>query len=97
MAIHLQDQGLSQTQIGLSYGIPAILYALTAPFVYKICQVIEKRGVVLIGFVTIALAMLLLSKGSAFVFVGLCLLGLSSSLVTIPVLPEMLESVETNP
>ena len=31
-----------------------------------------------------------------FVFIGLILVGLSAGLVSIPVLPEMLESVETN-
>ena len=56
----------------------------------------QKRGVVLIGFVTIAFSMLMVSGEPASVFIGLCLLGLSSGLVTIPVLPEMLESVETN-
>lgn len=81
----------------MSYGIPAILYALTAPFVYRLCQIIEKRGVVLIGFAIISFSMLLISKNSAYaVFLGLSLLGLSSGLVSIPVLPEMLESVESN-
>jgi MFS family permease len=96
MAIHLQEYGFSQTAIGLSYGIPAILYAMTAPFVYRLCQRMEKRGVVLIGFVTISVAMLMVGGQPNSVFIGLCLLGLSIGLVTIPVLPEMLESVETN-
>ena len=56
----------------------------------------EKRGVVLIGFGIISLSMLMVGRGPISVFIGLCLLGLSSGLVSIPVLPEMLESVETN-
>ena len=31
---------------------------------------------------------------SAFIFFGLCLVGLSAGFVSIPVLPEMLESIE---
>ena len=69
---------------------------MTAPFVYRLCQLMEKRGVVLIGFITISISMLMVSGSPASVFIGLCLLGLSAGLVTIPVLPEMLESVETN-
>jgi hypothetical protein len=36
-------------------------------------------------------------KQPVFVFLGLTLTGLSAGLVSIPVLPEMLECVETNP
>ena len=65
----------------------------------------EKRGVIVIGFVTISLSMLMIG-GSNILFdfhadllytiLGLCLLGLSVGLITIPALPEILEAVETN-
>ena len=36
-------------------------------------------------------------KQPVFVFLGLCMIGLSTGMITIPVLPEMLESVESDP
>jgi MFS family permease len=36
-------------------------------------------------------------KQPVFVFLGLCIIGLSSGMITIPVLPEMLEAVEEDP
>ena len=65
LAIHLHDFGYSQTIIGLSYGIPAILYACTTPFVYILTQKIQKRGLILIGLIIIAIAMLMIG-GSDF-------------------------------
>jgi MFS family permease len=97
LALHLKTFDLSQTYIGLVYGIPAILYACSAPFVYKVTARMEKRGIIVIGFVVISFAMVLIgSNRIELVFVGLCMMGLSACLVSIPVLPEMLESVETN-
>ena len=33
-------------------------------------------------------------KQPVFIFLGLCMIGLSAGMVTIPVLPEMLEAIE---
>ena len=108
LALHLHDFGYNQTIIGLSYGIPAILYACTTPFVYLLAQKMQKRGLMLIGLIVIAISMLMIggsdfldeivnfNKQPVFVFLGLTLVGLSAGLVTIPVLPEMLESVESD-
>jgi hypothetical protein len=68
---------------------------------------IRKRGIIIVGFLIISIAMLLIGgsedidqqlpqsygRGILIVFC-LCLLGLSGGMVTIPVLPEMLESFE---
>lgn len=68
----------------------------------------QKRGLMLIGLLVIAISMLMVGgsdflddivsfhRQPVFVFLGLTLTGLSAGLVTIPVLPEMLESVETD-
>ena len=106
LAIHLSNFGYSQTMIGLSYGIPAILYACTCPFVFILCRKIQKRGLIVIGLTVIQIAMLMVGGSdtlddiqsfrgdSFFIFLGLCLVGLSAGFVSIPVLPEMLESIE---
>mgnify|MGYP002632962513 CR=1 FL=1 len=89
--------------IGLAYGIPAILYATSCPFMYLATQRIQKRGIILLGFVQVTFAMLMIGgsdsliefqKQPVFIFLGLCMIGLSAGMVTIPVLPEMLESIE---
>lgn len=57
----------------------------------------------MIGFILITVAMLMIGgtdaiaifyKNPVFIFIGLCIMGLSTSLCTIPCLPEMLESIE---
>lgn len=62
----------------------------------------------MIGLIVIAISMLMVggsdfldsivdfNRQPVFVFLGLTLTGLSAGLVTIPVLPEMLECVETD-
>jgi sugar phosphate permease len=103
LAVHLHWYGYSQEQIGVAYGIPAILYATMCPFMYLLTQRMKKRGIILIGFIQITIAMLMIGgsdslfefqKQPVFIFVGLCLLGLSAGMITIPVLPEMLEAIE---
>lgn len=57
----------------------------------------------MIGYVLISIAMLMVGGSDAFfefqkqpvfVFLGLCIVGLSAGMVSIPVLPEMLECIE---
>ena len=56
----------------------------------------------LIGFMLISISMFMIGgsdflafqKQPVFIFLGLCILGLSVGLITIPALPEMLESIE---
>ena len=89
LAIHLSDFGYSQTTIGLSYGIPAILYASTCPFVFILTQKMQKRGLIIVGLTVIQIAMLMIGGSdtlddvlanfhgdSFFIFLGLCLVGL---------------------
>lgn len=79
------------------------MYAFTTPFMYLLTQRMRKRGVILIGYIFISVAMLMIGgseslfefqKQPVFIFLGLVILGLSMGMVSIPVLPEMLETVE---
>lgn len=103
LAIHLHHYGYSAIIIGCAYAIPAILYACTCPFIYLLTQRMRKRGVMLIGFVAITLAMQMIGgsdtifefqRQPVFIFLGLCIIGLSCGMISIPVLPEMLECIE---
>ena len=88
--------------IGLSYGIPSILYACTCPFVYLLTAKTEKRGIIVIGFLFISVALLMIAgnediryynKETVFIIWGLIVIGVSTGMVTIPVLPEMLDAI----
>jgi len=102
----LHNYGYSPLNIGFAFGIPAILYATTCPFIYLLTDKFKKRGLILIGFILITIAMLMIGgtdaiaifyKNPFFIFIGLCIMGLSTSLCTIPCLPEMLEAIEEDP
>ena len=89
--------------IGISYGIPAILFAVSCPFVYLLTNRMRKRGLVLIGWLFIALAMLMIGgtnwipgfyNNPEMIFLGLVLIGISAGITSIPILPEMLEAIE---
>lgn len=105
IAIELRKYGYSHEIIGFSIGIPAVLYASICPFVYLITARMQKRGVMLIGYIIVTIGMLMIGgsdmltlfdfKGHpTFIFVGLMLLGLSGGLISIPILPEMVETYE---
>ena len=103
LAVHIASYGYSAEVVGVSYGIPGILFAITCPFVHKLTQRVERRGVILVGWMMIILAMLMLGgtnwipgfyNNSDLIFVGLMIIGLSAGMVSIPILPEMLEAVE---
>ena len=103
LSVHLQNLGMSETKIGFAFGFPAILYACSCPFMYLLTKRIKKRGIIVIGFVMITLAMLMIGgsdslfkfkKAPIIIFIGLCIIGMSAGMVSIPVLPEMLEVVE---
>mmetsp|Transcript_42711 Transcript_42711/g.65582 ORF Transcript_42711/g.65582 Transcript_42711/m.65582 type:complete len:121 (-) Transcript_42711:539-901(-) len=97
--------GMSPSEIGYAFGFPAILYACTCPFMYLLTKRINKRGIIVIGFILITVAMMMIggsgqeseTEGTVFIFLGLCIIGLSAGMVSIPVLPEMLEVVEDDP
>lgn len=86
----------------MAFGIPAICYCLTTPFMYLLTQRIKKRGIILTGFILVTLSMLMIGGSDliqgknqpVFIFVGLIIMGFSCGLISIPVLPEMLETVE---
>ena len=65
----------------------------------------KKRGIMLIGYIFISLAMLMIGgsnilsavefKGqSVFIYLGLSIFGLSAGMISIPALPEMLDVFE---
>lgn len=70
---------------------------------YLLTEKFKRRLIIWIGIVGLSLSMLLIATSPVLhlphspyiVFLGLVLLGVSSPLISIPVLPEVLESIET--
>jgi MFS family permease len=102
ISVKLFSLGFDQTLIGVTYGTPSIIYACTCPFIYLLTQKVEKRGIIVIGFFSISIALLMIggndyvreyNKETFFILWGLIIIGMSAGMVTIPVLPEMLDAI----
>jgi MFS family permease len=74
---------------------------------YILTRKMQKSGIIVIGVLIITIAMLMIGGSNfldemltsfngqpVFIFLGLTLIGLSAGMVSIPVLPEMLECIE---
>lgn len=102
LAIHLKDWGYPPFFIGLCFTIPAVIYASVCPLMYLLTDRLPKRGVIVLGMVIMSTGALFvgtspiigLHEDSRFILFGLMLIGFAASMITIPVLPEMIESVE---
>lgn len=104
IATHLSGFGFPPEVIGVALGSPAILYASTCPFVHLLTARWRKRGIIIVGYVFVAVGMLMVGgsrilpgvseKLSQFVFLGMCVIGAAAGLISIPILPEMMEVYE---
>ena len=102
-SIQLESYGYSNELISLTCVFPPILYSLTCPFIYLLSKNMHKRGIIVIGL-TLLIISLQMIGGSDYpfqfqyqpelIFLGLCLMGSSAGFLSIPALPEMMESYE---
>jgi MFS family permease len=99
---HLDKLNYTPKFISASISMVALTYALTIPLVQVMTKSMNKRGILFIGIVLTIVGTLftgLESKldfhhTSAFVLVGTAIFGIGFAMVTIPVMPEILEAVE---
>jgi len=103
LSLHLLSyQGFDSFWVGIFFGVPTILYIINTPLVSFYCKVISRRAVVLIGAGIFCLSVYMIGTSPIFglpdstkvIFMGLCLLGFSATMVVIPMFPEMLHSIE---
>lgn len=103
LSLHLLSyQDFDVFWVGIFFGVPTILYILNTPLVSFYCKVISRRAVVLIGAGIFCLSVYMIGTSPIFslpdstkvIFMGLCLLGFSATMVVIPMFPEMLHSIE---
>ena len=102
MKTHANDQGYSPSYSSIVMCTVALTYVLISFFVTDLYQIISKRGVMFIGLVLAVSGIMttgIIVIGSLhsitfFIITGLAGFGLGFALVTIPILPEMLDGIE---
>ena len=102
MTTHANDQGYSPSYSSIIMCTVALTYVLISFFVTDLYQIISKRGVMFIGLVLAVSGIMttgIIVIGSLhsitfFIITGLVGFGLGFALVTIPILPEMLDGIE---
>jgi len=102
LAIHLHQFGFSPTYIGLAFAVPGIVYAGMAPMIHKLTAIAPKRAVIIFGCLLTSIGMfcvgtsksLGLENNPELILAGMTVLGGAAAVMSIPVLPEMMEAVE---
>ena len=105
LATHLKSLGYSTEEIGMIIGVPAICYIVFSLFIYLLEKCLPKRGIICLGLCNISIAMLLIGESkhlnserpALFILIGLMFMGISSGMISILALPEMLEVFESDP
>ena len=101
----MKKYGFSPAFIGLCFAVPGIIYAALSPLMYLLTERLQKRLVIIIGIVFMSIGMAFvgtsktmgLENNPAMIMLGLMIIGCSAGMISIPVLPEMLEAIELNP
>ena len=103
LALHLHSyEGFDKFWIGMYFAIPAIAYIVNTLLVSSYCKVFSRRSVIFFGLscFTISLyligtsPMLGIKNSPRIIFAGLMLLGFSAAMISIPLIPEVINSVE---
>ena len=102
MALYLESLGYTALVIGFTFAVPTLIYASTTPLIYIMTGKLKKSMVILIGYFLMALGTLLVgtskvfgfSNPSAYIIIGLAVMGFGAAMIIIPILPDMLEAVE---
>mmetsp|Transcript_37573 Transcript_37573/g.27318 ORF Transcript_37573/g.27318 Transcript_37573/m.27318 type:complete len:105 (-) Transcript_37573:433-747(-) len=103
MAIQLEEHyGLPESVMGLYFGLPAFLYVFNSPFISYYTRCISRRGVIFIGLCICCVGIFLVGTSpllhlpdkTGLVLTGLCLYGIGGACVIIPILPEIIDTVE---
>ena len=88
--------------MGFSMASVSITYMLSMPLVFKMTKVISKRGVLFIGLFLQMLGVIVsgteklhdFENPGVFTLIGLAIFGIGMGMVTIPVMPEILDAIE---
>ena len=101
-SVHMSKYGFSPAFIGFCFAVPGVIYAALSPLMYLFTERLPKRAVILIGIVMMSVGMFFvgtskslgLENNPAMIILGLMIIGAAAGMISIPVLPEMLEAIE---
>jgi len=111
--VHVMDATLSiqltspphnmkEANSGLGFILMALITALFSPIVGVLCQYIDRRAVISVGFLILALSLFLIgpspllfpNEQTYLMFIGLGILGAGKAMINVPNIPELVESVQ---
>jgi MFS family permease len=98
----LESFGYTPVFIGFTFAVPTLIYASTTPLIYILTEKFKKTTVIIFGYSLMALGMFLVGTSKiigiynspAFIIIGLAIMGFGAGMIIIPILPDMLESIE---
>ena len=101
-SVHMIKYGFTPAFIGMSFAVPGVIYAALSPLMYLFTEKLPKRAVILIGILLMSFGMFFVGtskflglENSPFMIItGLMIIGAAAGMISIPVLPEMLEAIE---
>jgi MFS family permease len=104
LALHLERYGYTAVFIGFSFAIPTLIYAATSPLIYIMTSKMRKTGVIFCGYLFVSVGLFLigpsklfnLSDNPSYIIMGLSILGFGAGMIIIPILPDMIDSIEEN-
>ena len=100
-SVHMQKYGFTPGFIGICFAIPGVIYAALSPLMYLFTQKLPKRAVIMIGIILMSIGIffvgtsktLSLENSPTMIILGLMIIGSAAGMISIPVLPEMLEAI----
>lgn len=106
---HLDELGFGPLFLSLTIATVAVFYAIMIPFVNVLTRKMEKRGILFLGLISVMTGTLISGiesdiqdevekqkQVSVAVIAGLALFGCGFAMVTIPVMPEIIETIEND-
>ena len=101
-SVHMVKYGFSPAFVGICFAVPGVIYAALSPLMYLFTERLPKRAVILIGILLMSIGMFFvgtskslgLENNPAMIILGLMIIGAAAGMISIPVLPEMLEAIE---
>ena len=103
LALHLASyEGFTNFWIGMYFAMPAVAYILNTLLVASYCKLLSRKGVIFFGLSLFSMSLYLVGTSPMLgmrdsprvIFTGLMLLGFSAAMITIPLVPEVIHSIE---
>ena len=82
--------------IAICFFVPCFMYAVVCPLIFLLTNRLPKRLVLFLGLLVLGISQFLIGKRDVeTILTGLVLVGIAAPMVSIPLLPEAIESTET--